>query len=341
MGQKHTCHYDLSHIAHVSVQTKPDYKDKSKSRSLEGFVLDPYAFVNHILLLCAVIAYPELTKSGPLLDYFVNEYCHRMSNHKKLMDKKHQQELPFEIEWIWHVHRLHPITYQRDLQTNQISNMDVYEKKKVKHDGCGSCPRMAIDYHKRVKGTITFRSSIDLVHAVERQQDFLAKFSRHYLYTCNLKSDVNLKEKFVQLVQTYVSFMKLADKNQIIVPTFDIDLIWHTHMRNPLQYRAACMQLCGFVLNHDDDTSSETLNGAYEKTAEKWKKTYNTEYGYSCDKQLVQEKLESGAGCALIVPTLFISVASRGGDGYDAAWGGGGGACSGGGCSAGGCGSGC
>ncbi len=30
--------------------------------------------------------------------------------------KKQQLKLPWQIEWIWHVHRLHPIAYDKDCQ---------------------------------------------------------------------------------------------------------------------------------------------------------------------------------------------------------------------------------
>jgi hypothetical protein len=59
---------------------------------------------------------------------------------------------------------------------------------------------------------------IDLKSAIIRQKDFL--------YSYDLQEFNELR--FQNLVQDYVSFVKLARKTQMIVPTFDIDLIWHT-----------------------------------------------------------------------------------------------------------------
>jgi hypothetical protein len=37
----------------------------------------------------------------------------------------------------------------------------------------------------------------------------------------------------------------------VLVPTLDVDLIWHTHMLSPLDYRDDCQAILGRVLSHD------------------------------------------------------------------------------------------
>ena len=37
-----------------------------------------------------------------------------------------------------------------------------------------------------------------------------------------------------------------------IVPAYDMDLFWHTHMAFPAAYREDTMRICGFVPYHDD-----------------------------------------------------------------------------------------
>jgi hypothetical protein len=68
----------------------------------------PYAdLIDHVLLLRQVMSHPEMTQRGPMLDYFIKDYCKRMA--QKEMTTKHQQlKLPWQVEWIWHVHR-HPM----------------------------------------------------------------------------------------------------------------------------------------------------------------------------------------------------------------------------------------
>ena len=37
-----------------------------------------------------------------------------------------------------------------------------------------------------------------------------------------------------------------------LTPTYDVDLIWHTHMAYPRQYHLDCLSLVGRVVGHDD-----------------------------------------------------------------------------------------
>ncbi|CAF0954814.1 unnamed protein product [Adineta steineri] len=93
---------------------------------------------------------------------------------------------------------------------------------------------------------------------------------------------------FEQIVQNYISFMKLAKKGTMIVPTFDIDLIWHTHMRSPMSYIDFSTTVCGFILNHDDSIDKNVLNVAYENTTNQWKLTYQSEYGQNIDRDCLR-----------------------------------------------------
>ena len=139
-----------------------------------------------------------------------------------------------------------------------------------------------------------FVPSIDLVQAVLRQRDFLEKFQGHRLYSH--KFTENDPPDFDQLVQNYVSFLKLARNNEMIVPTFDIDLIWHSHMRHPRHYQACCIALCGFVLNHNDSIEKDILAENYRKTADQWKQAYNIDYGRNINREKIQSTQTSGCG---------------------------------------------
>ncbi|CAF1362801.1 unnamed protein product [Rotaria sp. Silwood1] len=77
------------------------------------FALTYSALIDHAKLLREVIAHPEMTKEGTTLDYFIKQYCIRMQNDE--MGTSYQQWLlPWQIDWIWHVHRLHPVAYFHD-----------------------------------------------------------------------------------------------------------------------------------------------------------------------------------------------------------------------------------
>jgi hypothetical protein len=76
--------------------------------------------VEHIFLLQKVIKHSEMTKQGRELDNYIQEYCQRMAQDQvKTTDQ--QLKLPWQIEWIWYVHRLHPLHYLNDCQ-EQLSD---------------------------------------------------------------------------------------------------------------------------------------------------------------------------------------------------------------------------
>ncbi|CAF4187705.1 unnamed protein product [Rotaria socialis] len=152
------------------------------------FRLSYWDLVDHILLLRQVSNHPEMTEKGEKLDFYVQDYCYRMSKNQ-IMSKRQQSELSWQTDWIWQVHRLHPIAYYNDC-IKQIP----------------------------------------------------------------------------------------AKKDTIIVPTFDIDLIWHTHMIYPMNYLEFSTALCGYLLDHDDSIASTILTDAYRDTAERWKVAYGSEY---------------------------------------------------------------
>jgi hypothetical protein len=93
----------------------------------------------------------------------------------------------------------------------------------------------------------------------------------------------------------------------MIVPTFDSDLIWHTHMRYPSDYHAFSKAVCGFILDHDDSIESSILSDAFQSTANQWKQTYKTEYGTNVDRKHLITSLYPSS-CAVVFSPVFIST---------------------------------
>jgi len=83
-----------------------------------------------------------------------------------------------------------------------------------------------------------------------------------------------------QAITRYGQFLDLArkDPGATLVPTLDIDLIWHVHMLSPRDYRDDCENMLGRLLTHDDQKSDKELSGAFEATSEKWAETHATPY---------------------------------------------------------------
>jgi len=79
---------------------------------------------------------------------------------------------------------------------------------------------------------------------------------------------------------TYIKFLKLKylEPKLTIVPTYDLDLLWHTHMSVPQVYTQDCQRLCNMVVNHDDSIADSKLRVSFQECKIKWKQYYNEEY---------------------------------------------------------------
>jgi hypothetical protein len=90
-----------------------NYTARIETKDEKIFKISYHSLVEYILLLRKVIHHPEMRKEGPLLDSFIQNYCQRMAR-GEMRTEDQQLKLPWEIEWIWHVNRLYPLTYLND-----------------------------------------------------------------------------------------------------------------------------------------------------------------------------------------------------------------------------------
>mgnify|MGYP002385286173 FL=1 len=288
---------------HITTLNQKNYTSRIETKSGKVFKMTFHSLVEHIFLLRQVIHNPQMTEDGEILTKYIDIYCQKMSQ-GQMQTAQQQVDLPWQVEWIWHVHRLHPLNYLDDctkqLQCGLIDKQitEIHKRKIQKFKSKIRSPSKSYKLNK-------FIPSIDLKEAIFRQKDFLKKFQNHILFNLNLK---RIQEfQFQNLIQDYVSFIKLADQNQIIVPTFDIDLIWHTHMRYPSHYHGFTRALCGFILDHNDDIQSSTLSNGYEKTAQLWKDNYQTEYGQNVNRQYLM-KSKFASSCAVVFAPIFLTT---------------------------------
>ncbi|CAF2520132.1 unnamed protein product [Rotaria sp. Silwood2] len=152
----------------------------------------------------------------------------------------------------------------------------------------------------------SFVPSIDLAAASLRQIPFLEKFKKHSLYSSDFRQ-IN-HSLFRKMVGHYILFLQLGKRKHLIVPTFDIDLIWHTHLRSPTHYRFTTTALCGYVLlNHDDSIDEKTLAGAFSDTTHLWNSTYNSTYSQSSTNKRTQPSTTVDNILAFALPIGFAS----------------------------------
>ena len=115
-------------------------------------------------------------------------------------------------------------------------------------------------------------SGYDLLSAAERQSSFLCQVSR----SC-FRQDKFLREG-VDRYHKFLLLWKSATKIHSLIPTYQIDVIWNSHMLSSTKkYDEDCKELIGCEFDHDDslddrsEESSEFI--AFHATKSLWERT--------------------------------------------------------------------
>lgn len=115
----------------------------------------------------------------------------------------------------------------------------------------------------------------ELVDAVKRQSAFVDKMERQLWIRSpavegTLSRGIIRYERFLKLFKLYPRAM--------LVPTLDIDLVWHTHQCSPAQYGLVIRQMTGRFIDHNDKLGTETLDPAFENTKALYRIRFADEY---------------------------------------------------------------
>jgi Glycine-rich domain-containing protein-like len=130
-----------------------------------------------------------------------------------------------------------------------------------------------VPQHHTPASTTQPRFGLNLSEAVIRQWDFSKKITNIYLQD-PLPCDLLDYGK-----RRYVKFMNLLRfQRNMIVPTSDIDLFWHTHQLSSHKYQTWCVQQIGRPINHDDTVEGSYLSNGLETTKQLWAQTYAEDY---------------------------------------------------------------
>ena len=131
--------------------------------------------------------------------------------------------------------------------------------------------------------------SVDLVRAALRSED--------------IPSDLTI-EQLNRSADRYERFLKLCAKHseQQLVPTHDIDIMWHLHMLHPRAYYSDCMSLFGTILDHDGGFGSRpderpALESAFADTSTLWNAEYGEEYSDAEFSKSCRSDLALPASC--------------------------------------------
>jgi hypothetical protein len=108
-------------------------------------------------------------------------------------------------------------------------------------------------------------------YAVERQAVFVEKMGRKLW----IRSP-GVKGTLQRAIKRYEQFMALFKQHPsaLLVPTLDIDLVWHTQQCSPRLYERYCERHAGRFINHNDTLGKRDLDDGMKNT----KVLYESEY---------------------------------------------------------------
>ena len=230
---------------------------------------------------------------------------------------------PPDVAWLFHCHRLAPFRYASYCrQTFRAVHDRAYRPFSFQSSSSSSSSDRIVHCGTETEGQITralwsdlypdkpfflhednakkgeeetpkrnhseeFLDGFDLRGSTDRQSTFLWQVSGPLFSDDRfLKDGVDRYHKFILLRR------QANDKNKnmnnaiaIVVPTYQIDLMWHTHMLSSLAlYHRDCRSLLGdgSSLNHDDGLNDRSEGGAldvaFNETKALWQTTYSQEY---------------------------------------------------------------
>ena len=242
--------------------------------------------------------------------------CHREGKEQQLIP-------PPDVAWIWHCHRLAPVAYLRHTRENFGLESNEYlearppfefqekELAGVKENetsflssGDGT-NYYIIKNQTRIlweklypdepffiddaagsnavgeEDTEGVLSGYHVLASCERQSTFLYQISQpRFAYLSFIQEAVMNYARFLYLRSTD------SGRKVIIVPTYQIDLMWHTHILSNMEaYDNETNAIMGHLLYHDDSmndrSSGSSLQVAFKATSKLWMATYN-EQSYYC-----------------------------------------------------------
>ncbi|KAL0431416.1 UNVERIFIED_CONTAM: Glycine-rich domain-containing protein 2 [Sesamum radiatum] len=205
--------------------------------------------------------------------------------------------VPLDCEWIWHCHRLNPVRYKLDCEEfygrildnqNVVSSAGEASRSTTEEVWKNLYPGepYELDLNSARQDNIHGRNvggekctKYDLIAAVQRQTPFFYQVSRPHM----------IDDRYLEgSVARYKGFLHLIKRNKeryirsFSVPTYDIDLIWHTHQLHPVSYCKDLAEIMGQVLEHDDTDSDRTegqkLDVGFSGTTKIFEEMYGSRY---------------------------------------------------------------
>ncbi|OKL62844.1 hypothetical protein UA08_01814 [Talaromyces atroroseus] len=172
---------------------------------------------------------------------------------------------------------IHTNLYRRNMKIkvldmdSELANSDMFQTEKGR--GRGTLRRMMSRYW----GGNSSIFAMDLVGAVIRQGTFVQKMHKlNWLHSYPMSDLPQLMERFMA---KYNVFWKIIVDNpsQMVVPTLDVDLVWHTHQLAPKRYYTHSIETTKHkkpirFIDHNDKIDEGRLSDSFTWTVKQYRK---------------------------------------------------------------------
>ena len=157
----------------------------------------------------------------------------------------------FAVELAWRTHLLSPLHYVNACTVHHaqpVAHQPAHEGADAPCAATGAVPATVPVF----EGSLDWLG-IDLVAAMRRQE----RFMRGMLAD---RAAYDSEATMAAAVGEYRAFLDhFHHSEEELVPTVLVDLVWHTHMLDPLRYGSETRKLAGRFVNHEDDVTPERL----------------------------------------------------------------------------------
>ncbi|PPR07443.1 hypothetical protein CVT24_007709 [Panaeolus cyanescens] len=123
--------------------------------------------------------------------------------------------------------------------------------------------------------------SVELVDAVVRQGKFVDKMKELKWSAPNFldKSDARILQHAVARYHAFLDLLA-THPGTMLVPTLDIDLVWHTHQLTHSRYWNDCVHYVGRFIDHNDKVEGPHLSNAFDQTGFLWRNRFKVPYTF-------------------------------------------------------------
>jgi Glycine-rich domain-containing protein-like len=229
---------------------------------------------------------------------------------------------PADVAWLWHCHRMAASDYHSYVRSRFRMVLEATPAFAFQADGHNE-DRLTQDAWEDVFPDVPFflqeeeseelkdvavlvGGSFDVIGATQRQQSFLWQVSRPIF------EDPAFLDDAVARYHKFLCMKPNAWSGSVaLVPTLQIDLMWHTHILVSLQkYHRDCVAIRGERFIDNDESFDYRMTGAtmsqgFLETSKLWKEAYGEEY-------LIPGAMYSGTPPASYFDGSWDPFASRG-----------------------------